>query len=199
MFKPENKLSTDADIFSGEKYRKEKDSIYTTDEMVEGCLNKDPAVMEEVFQKYKTSLFNISYRYTGNTANAEDLTQEIFIKIFQNIRKLRKTGAFEGWLYRIAVNTCLNFIRSSRLKKEKLNQHQHNIELKPVKNGNELLKIQIEQALHRLPLKQKSVFILHDVEGFTHNEIAEMMRWSEGTSKSQLFKARIKMRGYLKD
>lgn len=198
LFKPDNQYVHATESMSGRNNISKHSHALTNSELVEGCIRKDPMVMKAVYESFKTSIFNISYRYTGDKTEAEDLSQEIFIKIFQHIQKLKETDAFKNWIYRIAVNSCLNHIRSDRLKKRKENQHKQHNALKVVKNGSELLRMQIEQGIQMLPIKQKSVFILHDIEGFTHHEIAIMMGWSDGTSKSQLFKARMKMRAYLK-
>ena len=153
--------------------------------------------MEEIYSNYKSSLFNLTYRYTRNMSSAEDLLQDIFIKIFTGIRKLRSPEAFNAWVYRTAINACISATRKSgRGKIIPLNEINKPDEAE-VENVH--FKLDMEKAVSFLPSKQKAVFLLHDVQGFTHGEIARVMKWSEGTSKSQLFKARMKIRGYLKD
>jgi len=165
--------------------------------VIRRCQDGDRKAMEEIYSNYKSSLFNLTYRYTRNMSSAEDLLQDIFIKIFTGIRKLRSPEAFNAWVYRTAINACISATRKSgRGKIIPLNEINKPDEAE-VENVH--FKLDMEKAVSFLPSKQKAVFLLHDVQGFTHGEIARVMKWSEGTSKSQLFKARMKIRGYLKD
>ena len=171
-----------------------KESLF---DVIKRCQDGDRKAMEEIFRDYKSSLFNLTYRYTRNMSSAEDLLQDIFIKIFTRISKLRSPEAFNTWVYRTAINTCISSIRKSGRGK-----HIPLIEVeKPdeAEADNIHIRLDMERAVSILPPKQKAVFLLHDVQGFTHGEIAQVMEWSEGTSKSQLFRARIKIKGYLKE
>lgn len=153
--------------------------------------------MEEIYTDYKSSLFNLTYRYTRDLSSAEDLLHDIFIKIFTRIKKLRSPEAFNTWVYRTAINTCISSVRrSGRRKQISLNETDKPDEAKA---ENVHIRLDMEKAVSILPPKQKAVFLLHDAQGFTHGEIAQVMKWSEGTSKSQLFKARMRIRRYLKD
>lgn len=171
-----------------------KESLF---DVIRRCQDGDRKAMEEIYSDYKSSLFNLTYRYTRDLSSAEDLLQDIFIKIFTRISKLRSPEAFNAWVYRTAINTCISSIRKSgRGKHIPLNEMD-----KPDKAeaDNIHIRLDMEKAVSILPPKQKAVFLLHDVQGFTHGEIAQIMKWSEGTSKSQLFRARMKIRGHLKD
>jgi RNA polymerase sigma-70 factor (ECF subfamily) len=163
--------------------------------VAEECRNGDVGAMQKVYLGYKSSLFNIAYRFADNYPSAEDLLQEIFLKIFRNIKNLRKPEALNSWVYRIATNTCISFVR----KKEKVREilYDDTAESHEKIGDREIIRLDIEQAVRMLPPKQKSVFLLHDVQGLTHNEVALIMGWSAGTSKSQLFKARMKIRNSL--
>jgi len=163
--------------------------------VAEECRNGDVGAMQKVYLGYKSSLFNIAYRFAGNYPSAEDLLQEIFLKIFRNIKSLRKPEAFNSWIYRIAMNTCISFVRKKGKVREVL--YDDTAESHDRIGDRETIRLDIEQAVRMLPPKQKSVFLLHDVQGLTHNEIALIMGWSAGTSKSQLFKARMKIRNSL--
>ena len=177
--------------FNG-SYRKE--SLF---DVVRRCQDGDRKAMEEIYSDYRSSLFNLTYRYTRNLSSAEDLLQDIFIKIFTHIRKLRSPEAFNAWVYRTAINACISSVRKSGSGKHfPLNETDNPDEAE----ANSIhFRLDMEKAVSTLPPKQKAVFLLHDVQGFTHEEIAQVMKWSEGTSKSQLFKARMKIRGHLKD
>jgi RNA polymerase sigma-70 factor (ECF subfamily) len=171
--------------------RKEALSI----DVIRCCRKEEAAAMEAVYSHYKSALYNLVFRFSGNHASADDLLQDIFVTVFTNIKKLHSLEAFHSWLYRIAINTCLNFSR--RVK---------NVIHVPIDGMEEIFStdhtdcagnLDIKQAIHMLPPKQKIILILHDVQGLTHVEIAGYMRLSKGTCKSQLLKARLKLREYL--
>ena len=164
-------------------------------DVVKRCQDGDTKAMEAVYNGYKSSLFNLAYRFSRNHTLAEDLLQDIFIKIFSQIKKLRSTDNFQSWMYRIAINTCISFTRKKGFTKEvPLNDIE---EMCSHEDDNSFVRKYLEQAIYLLPPKQKAIFLLHDVQGFTHAEIAGMMKLREGTIKSQLFKARMKLREYL--
>lgn len=172
---------------------KNKDILFDT---VRQCQNGDTAAMEHIYNAYKSSLLNLAYRFTRDFSLSEDLLQDIFLKIFTNINKLRSPEAFNSWLYRIAVNTCMSFAR----KKVKIKEVSL-VEIGDVgnpENDDNQVRLQLESAMDILPPKQKIVFHLHDVQGFKNTEIANIMRCTEGTVKSQLFKARMKIRKFLR-
>ncbi|MEE8398200.1 MAG: RNA polymerase sigma factor, partial [Desulfobacterales bacterium] len=155
------------------------------------CIMGDTGAMETVYIAYKTPLYNLAYRFTHASSGAEDLLQEIFIKVLQNIHRLKKHGAFDAWIYRIAVNTCISFTRKRKMiDEEYLDERPYST---GSNGGNHLDILDLKGAVRKLPAKQKAVFILYDMQGFSHREIAEIMKWTEGTSKSQLFKARMKL------
>ena len=164
-------------------------------DVVRRCQNGDTKAMETVYRGYKSSLFSLAYRFGRDNGSAEDLLQEIFIKVFSKIKKLRSPEDFKSWIYRIAINTCISFTRKKGVSKEVSLNHVE--EVYGHEDDSLLVRKDLERAVYRLPPKQKSVFLLHDVQGFTHAEIAGIMKSSEGTIKSQLFKARMKLRGYL--
>ena len=160
----------------------------------------DGQAMEALYYRYKTALFNMAYRYTYDRATAEDLLQEIFIKVFTHIEDVRRTETFTGWIYRIALNTCYSHLRGKKIELQK------NVPLADVEgalhapgeseSSNDVRR-PLDEAIARLPEKLKEIFLLHDVQGFKHEEIARMLGLSVGTSKSQLFKARLKLRDFL--
>lgn len=164
-------------------------------DVVRRCQHGDTKAMETVYRGYSSSLFNLAYRFSRDRGSAEDLLQEIFIKVFSKIKKLRSPGDFKSWMYRIAINTCISFTRKKGASKEVPLNHLE--EVYGHEDDSPLVRKYLERAVYRLPPKQKSVFLLHDVQGFTHGEIAGIMKTREGTIKSQLFKARMKLREYL--
>jgi RNA polymerase sigma-70 factor (ECF subfamily) len=165
-------------------------------DVVKRCQDGDTRAMETVYIGYKAPLFNLAYRFARNYSSAKDLLQDIFINIFTSIDRLRAPEAFNSWAYRIAINTCISYVRHKGKAREVSLDEIENADCS--KDGDHPMRQHLEQAIQILPPKQKTVFLLHDVQGFTHTEIAEITKLSEGTSKSQLFKARMKIRDYLR-
>jgi len=162
----------------------------------------DTVAMEAIYERYKQPIFNLVYRYTYNVAVAEDLLQDIFLKIFTHLKDLQKQETFVGWLYRIAINTCYSYLRSikSPLKKAiPLENVEKKIDKDASDTQDNVLKKPLDDAIQNLPPRLKSVFLLHEVQGYKHAEIARILGCSVGTSKSQLFKARLKLRQFLKN
>jgi RNA polymerase sigma-70 factor (ECF subfamily) len=170
-------------------------------DLIARCRKGDDLAMEALYQHYRMPLFNLAYRLSYDRAIAEDLLQEIFIKVFVSLGELRQEEAFKAWIYRIAVNTCISYLRVWKKRNKNLvpiSQVEWKLGQDDLNEDNELIKQQLDKAIEELPEKLRSVFLLHDVQGFKHKEIAQILRCSIGTSKSQLFKARMKIRQYLK-
>ena len=169
-------------------------------DLIQQCREGDTQAMGILYEHYKTSLFSLALRYTYNHAAAEDVIQDVFVKVFTNLHTLDNDKAFVGWLYRIAVNTCLSYLRSHKKLRQKTipleDVHGVVADTEPSATQKAESKI-LEQTIQKLPPRLKSVFLLHDVEGFKHQEIAHILGCSVGTSKSQLFKARKKIRKLL--
>ncbi|MFZ2054242.1 MAG: RNA polymerase sigma factor [Candidatus Aminicenantales bacterium] len=162
----------------------------------------DERAMEEIYDRYKKPLFNLAYRYTFDRVTAEDLLQDIFIKIFTHMKDVQKDATFVAWMYRIAVNTCYSFLRSRRSRNGKtlsLSEVEGKKEEAVYDGHEDSLAKTLDEALQELPERLRSVFLLHDVQGYKHEEIARMLGVSAGTSKSQLFKARMRIREWLKE
>lgn len=160
----------------------------------------DIQAMEAIYKHFNRPLFNLVYRYTYNSEMAEDLLQDIFLKVFSHLHDIRNEETFVGWIYRIAVNTCYSYLRRKKSQLQRtipLDEVEGKIEGETYKSGDEIMKKSLDDAIQNLPDKMKSTFLLHDVQGFKHKEISQMLGCSVGTSKSQLFKARMKIREHL--
>ena len=171
-------------------------------DLVKRSREGDMEAMEATYERYKRPVFNIIYRYTYNRDVAEDLLQDIFIKIFTHLHTLKGDDTFGGWLYRIAINTCYSYLRGEKSRFQKnvpLSEVEGKLEEKIDDSGDRMMRKTLEEAIQKLPHKSKTIFLLHDVQGFKHEEIAQTLGCSVGTSKSQLFKARMKIREYLKN
>jgi RNA polymerase sigma-70 factor (ECF subfamily) len=143
---------------------------------------------------------------TSNTAAAEDLTQEAFLQLFRKIATFRGESAFSTWLHRMSVNVVLMQLRKKGLAVVPLEDTIESDEESPrkepgaddVRLAGSIDRLRLEKAIENLPPGYRAVFLLHDVQGYEHNEIAEMVGCSIGNSKSQLHKARMKLRELLK-
>lgn len=157
---------------------------------------------EELYRKHYRRVYSICLRMTGNVAEAEDLTQEVFIQLSRKLGSFRGEAAFTTWLHRLTVNQVLMHFRKRSVKSElttddgempdSVDPETINPESMPI-----IDRIGIENAIAQLPPGYRTVFVLHDIEGYEHEEIARMLGCSSGTSKSQLHKARLKLRRLL--
>jgi RNA polymerase sigma-70 factor, ECF subfamily len=144
---------------------------------------------------------------TGNTASAEDLTQEAFLQLFRKIGTFRGESAFSTWLHRMSVNVVLMQLRRKNLPVVSLEETMEGDEEGTVRKEpgapderltGSIDRLQLQRAVDELPPGYRTIFVLHDVEGYEHNEIADMVGCSIGNSKSQLHKARLKLRELLR-
>ncbi|CAN5439115.1 RNA polymerase sigma factor [soil metagenome] len=157
---------------------------------------------EEIYNRHHRRVYSICLRMLQNTTEAEDLTQDVFIQLHRKIGSFRGDSAFTTWLHRLTVNQVLMHFRKRNVKFEKTTEEgetpvqvvsgTQNPRKMPVVD-----KIAIENAIEKLPNGYRNVFVLHDVEGYEHEEVARILGCSVGTSKSQLHKARLKLRKLL--
>ncbi|MBN2536813.1 RNA polymerase sigma factor [candidate division WOR-3 bacterium] len=147
---------------------------------------------EELYRTHRARVFSTAYRFVRNRPDAEDITQDVFVKVFRKMQDFRGDAAVSTWIYRITVNTALDFLR-----KRKRRQTVPIEEVGEVAAGPSNLKHLIEGTIPKLPEGYRKVFVLHDIQGLKHAEIAEILGISEGASKSQLHRARARMRELL--
>ncbi|MGH9455739.1 MAG: RNA polymerase sigma factor [Terriglobia bacterium] len=166
----------------------------------------DEDAFASLFEQHKRRVYSLCLRMTGDTAEAEDLTQEAFLQLFRKISTFRGESAFSTWLHRLVVNVVLMRLRKKGIQKVSLDEVDNSQE-EPVKreygeDDRRLLgsidRIVLTNAIEELPPGYRAIFVLHDVEGYEHNEIARIMNCSVGNSKSQLHKARLKLREALR-
>jgi RNA polymerase sigma-70 factor (ECF subfamily) len=162
----------------------------------------DEEAFAALFEAHKRRVYSLCLRMLGNPTEAEDLTQEAFLQLFRKIATFRGESAFSTWLHRLAVNVVLMHLRKKGLNQISLDETE-NSQGEPIKRDygdddrrlvGSVDRIGLNRAISELPPGYRTVFILHDVEGYEHNEIAEIMNCSIGNSKSQLHKARLKLR-----
>jgi RNA polymerase sigma-70 factor (ECF subfamily) len=178
----------------------------TEAEAIERAKQGDESAFEILYQLHKRRVYSLCLRMVSNPTQAEDLAQEAFLQLFRKIATFRGESAFSTWLHRMTVNVVLMHLRKKGLPLVSLEETMEADQESPPKElGAEDLKLtgsldrlQLQRAIEKLPPGYKTVFVLHDVQGFEHNEIAGMVGCSIGNSKSQLHKARLKLRDYLK-
>ena len=166
----------------------------------------DASAFETLYHLHKRRVYSLCLRMTANTATAEDLTQEAFLQLFRKIGTFRGESAFSTWLHRMAVNVVLMQLRKKGLNvvplEETMEGEEESARKEPgaddVRLAGSLDRLQLQQAIGELPPGYRMIFLLHDVQGYEHNEIADMVGCSIGNSKSQLHKARMKLRELLK-
>ena len=174
-----------------------------TDRCVQLAAQGDVAAFEEIYRSHHRRVFNQCLRMTRNVSEAEDLTQDVFVQLYRKLKTFRGESAFTTWLHRLTINVVLMHFRKSAVRPDqKSDQLPEQFELANRNAGSEssviLNRIYLEEALRQLSPGYRAVLILHDVEGYEHNQISELLGCAVGTSKSQLHKARRKLRQLLK-
>jgi RNA polymerase sigma-70 factor (ECF subfamily) len=175
-------------------------------ELIERAKQGDAQAFQALYDKHKRRVYSLCLRMTANTAEAEDLTQEAFLQLYRKIATFRGESAFSTWLHRLSVNVVLMQLRKKSLPVVSLEESTQGEEDTPKKDfGAEDLalagsidRLQLQKAVDDLPPGYRMIFVLHDIEGYEHNEIATIVGCSIGNSKSQLHKARMKLRDLLK-
>jgi RNA polymerase sigma-70 factor (ECF subfamily) len=170
--------------------------------LVERCRAGDLAAFEEIYRAHSGKLFSLACRMLGNATDAEDLLQEIFLSAHRKLDGFRGEAALGTWLYRLATNQCLDHLRS---RAARTNQVTDALEDEPSLSDarsrgladRTVAKMDLERALEKLPDGARAAFVLHDIQGLEHREVADALGIAEGTSKSQVHKARLRLRALL--
>jgi RNA polymerase sigma-70 factor, ECF subfamily len=162
----------------------------------------DMEAFEALYERHSRRVYSLCLRMTQNASEAEDLAQEVFIQLFRKVGSFRGDSAFTTWLHRMTVNQVLMHFRKRSVKLEQTTEEGETpVQIvKGTENPNQMPvvdRIALDKAIAQLPPGYKAVFTLHDVEGHEHEEISKILGCSVGTSKSQLHKARMKLRGLL--
>ena len=170
-----------------------KDQILTEDQLIKGCIRQESSAQKALFDLYAGKMLGVCQRYARNDADAEDILQDAFIKIFDKIKQFKSEGSFEGWIRRIVVNTALKKYTLSRYSKEisleDYAKSDNRIDSDPIAIDH-LSEKDLLQLINSLPDGYRLVFNLYVIEGYRHEEISEMLGIQSGTSRSQLAKAR---------
>jgi RNA polymerase sigma-70 factor, ECF subfamily len=168
-------------------------------DLIDRCKRQEPGAFEELYRLHAGRVYNLACRLTGCLSEGEDLMQDVFVQVFRKLDGFKGESAVGTWIYRLATNQCLDYLRGREAKARKLNDPIENEATLPVHVARPMKadRLDLERAIGRLAPGYRAAFVLHDVEGFEHQEVAEMLGIAEGTSKSQVHKARAKIREYL--
>ncbi len=155
-------------------------------------------MQQELYQRFAPKMYAVCLRYAGNTEEAEDILQEGFIKIFNKIGSFRGEGSFEGWIRRIFVNTAIEQFRKKNYLKPLTEVEENTVEGKYLSVLDTLAEKDIIQLVQQLSPGYRTVFNMYVIEGYTHKQISEILGISEGTSKSQLSRAKLILQDLVK-
>ena len=160
----------------------------------------DGAAFDELYRQHAGRLYNLAFRMAGAANDADDLLQEIFLLAYRKLGSFRGESSLGTWLYRLAMNHCLDVLRS---RQSRMGQQTDSLDEESASEPvaapalGAVSRIDLDRAINRLPHACRAAFLLHDVEGFGHNEVGAILGISEGTSKSQVHKARLRIRQYM--
>ncbi len=159
--------------------------------LVKDCVKEKPAAQKQLYDHFAAPMLGICYRYTKSKANAEDVLQEGFVKVFRNIRQYKGEGELGGWIRQIMIRTAINYLKTNNKYAADLaftDEHLH-----PVSTENPAVTLhakELAELIRQLPTGYQTIFNLHAVEGFSHVEIGNLLGIHEGTSRSQYSRAR---------
>lgn len=178
-------------------YRQPK-AVMTEEAILRGCLNNDATAQRELYNRYSPKMLAVCYRFAHNREDAEDMLQEGFIKVFSQIHTFENRGAFEGWIRRIIVHTCINILK----KNKKFNESVDIIYATGVMVREESVPAiiqakQVVECIRLLPLGYRTVLNLYAIEGYSHREISNILDIEESTSRSQYTRAKAMLENIL--
>jgi len=170
----------------------------TEQSILAGCLNNDPSAQRELYNHYSPKMLSVCYRFANSREDAEDMLQEGFIKVFTQMHTFQNKGAFEGWIRRIIVHTCINFLKKNKKFSNSIDLEQADyLEVKEETMPSVMQARQIIECIRLLPLGYRTVLNLYAMEGYSHKEIADMLDIEESTSRSQYTRAKSMLEAIL--
>ena len=170
----------------------------TEEAILKGCLNNNPVAQRELYNKYSAKMLAVCYRYGHNREDAEDMLQEGFIKVFLQIHTFENRGAFEGWIRRIIVHTCINILKKNKKFNESVDIiYATGIQIREESVPAIVQAKQVVECIRLLPIGYRTVLNLYAVEGYSHREIADMLDIEESTSRSQYTRAKAMLEDIL--
>jgi len=167
--------------------------------LIQRCLRHERAAQEELYRRYADAMYNVSLMYTANEDDACDVLQDGFIKVFRRLNSFQFESSLKHWIRRIIVNTALDLYRKKKRKRENEETYSQQVHETTVNNIIEKIHVRdIVNMVQQLPTRAGMILKLYAVEGYSHREISEMLNISEGTSKSQLNRARTLLKALIK-
>lgn len=162
-------------------------------QLIQACIDNDRLAQKKLYDKYKDAMYTIAYRITSDFEMANDVLQDAFINIFRGLSKFRGESTIGAWIKTIVVRTAIKHVKK-QIRFEPIEHHNIN---SMVDWGHRLDTEYLEKAIQALPEGYRAVFVLIEIEGYAHKEVGELLNISPGTSKSQLFYAKKKLREML--
>lgn len=163
----------------------------TEEAILQGCLENDTVAQRELYNRYSPKMLSVCYRFAHNREDAEDMLQEGFIKVFSQIHTFQNKGAFEGWIRRIIVHTCINHLKKNKKFNESVDIiHATGVQVREESVPSIVQAKQVVECIRLLPIGYRTVLNLYAIEGYSHKEIAEMLDIEESTSRSQYTRAK---------
>lgn len=159
-------------------------------QLIKGCIGQDARSQRMLFDRYAGKMMAVCLRYANDSMEAEDMLQDAFIKVFQYISQFKFEGAFEGWIRRIVVNTCIRHLEKKKMHFRDVDDSSYDVPAIGPQAYAQLGEGDLMKLISQLPEGYRMVFNLNAIEGYSHEEIAEMLNIQPGTSRSQLVKAR---------
>src|SRR5262245_9466081 len=156
----------------------------------------DASAFERLYRTHVARIHSLTRRMLG-THEADEVTQDIFVRTWQKLGQFRGESAFSTWLHRLAINVVIERRRTFAIQRERISDDPAALDFATVAPARADLTVDFEHAIEQLPPGAREIFVLHDVEGYKHREIAAMLDITSGTSKRQLHRARMLLRGYL--
>ena len=162
--------------------------------------NADGPTFEALYRTHAKRIYSLAWRFTGNAADAEELLQDIFLQAYRKLDSFRQEAALSTWLHRLAVNRCLDHLRSRAARQDaRTGSLADAARPQPrTRTSSPITRLDLERAIAQLPDGCRAAFVLHDVEGYEHQEVAALLGIAAGTSKSQVHKARLRLRTLLR-
>jgi RNA polymerase sigma-70 factor (ECF subfamily) len=170
----------------------------TEEAILKGCLQNDPTAQRELYNRYSPKMLSVCYRFAHNREDAEDMLQEGFIKIFSQMHTFGNRGAFEGWIRRIVVHTCINVLKKNKRFNESVDIiHATAVQVREESVPSIVQAKQIVECIRMLPIGYRTVLNLYAIEGYSHREIGTMLDIEESTSRSQYTRAKAMLEDIL--
>lgn len=178
--------------------------MFTVDPIVQLAAAGDIGAFEELYRMHNRRVYSLCLRMTRNASDAEDLTQDVFVQLYRKLKTFRGESLFTTWLHKLTVNEVLMHFRKRRVRLEQTSEDGATpVEIATGTQNPDRMsvvdRIALHDAIRQLSPGYRAVFILHDIAGYEHNEIGKILGCAVGTSKSQLHKARLKLRRFLKE